>query len=93
VCKEERLVEAIRRFGQQSRLPNLWVYAENDKYFGPALAKRMHAAFVSSGGNAKLVIAPAFGKDGHTLFSLGGTSEWSPIVDDFLKSIAPASGP
>ena len=57
----------MRKFGQQSRLPTLWVYAENDKYFGPALAKRMHSAFVSAGGAAELVIAPPFGKDGHSL--------------------------
>jgi dienelactone hydrolase len=87
VCKEERLVEAMHKFGQKSQLPNLWVYAENDKYFSPALAKRMHAAFVSAGGDAKLVIAPPFGKDGHTLFSLAGTSKWTPIVDQFIKSI------
>jgi dienelactone hydrolase len=91
VCKEERLVEAMHRFGQKSRLPNLWVYAENDKYFSPALARRMHAAFTSAGGDARLVIAPPFGKDGHTLFSRAGTPVWAPIVDQFIKSIKTTS--
>jgi dienelactone hydrolase len=84
VCQEDRLVEAMRSLGRRSRLPMLWVYAENDKFFGPALARRMHNAFVSAGGTAEFVMAPPFGRDGHTLFSLAGIPDWTPIADRFL---------
>ena len=85
VCREERLVEAIRQFGQRSRLPMLWIYAENDRFFGPALARKMRDAFVGAGGQVQFVQAPAFGRDGHSLFA-SGIPEWTPAVDQFLKA-------
>jgi dienelactone hydrolase len=86
VCNEERLVSAFRVFGKTSRVPMLWVYSDNDHYFGPAVAEKFHHAFESSGGKAILVKAPAFGKDGHQLFSLTGTPHWLPLVDEFFAS-------
>jgi len=85
VCHPERLVEAFRKFGQRSRLPMLWVYADNDRFFNPALAKQFDAAFTGAGGRADLVIAPAFGSNGHSLFSPSGIPEWTPYVDKFLQ--------
>ena len=63
----------------------LWIYAENDKFFGPALARRMHTAFTGAGGRAQFIAAGAFGEDGHSLFS-GGVAIWTPMVDDFLRT-------
>ncbi len=40
----------------------LWIYAENDKFFNPALAKQFQDAFSKNGGDAELVMAPAFGE-------------------------------
>jgi len=85
VCKADRLIDAYRSFGRRSRKPTLWVYAENDRFFGPALARQFKDAFVAGGGSADLVMAPPFGRDGHLLFSAGGIPRWTPIVDDFLK--------
>jgi hypothetical protein len=64
----------------------LWVYAENDHFFGPALAQRFRDAFVGAGGKVTFVKAPAFGADGHHLFSSAGIPVWAPLVDDFLKA-------
>jgi dienelactone hydrolase len=86
VCHEERLVEAFRTFGQRARLPMLWVYAENDHFFGPALAQRLREAFTAGGGKVEFVAAPAYGEDGHSLFSAAGVALWTPFVDRFLKS-------
>jgi dienelactone hydrolase len=85
VCTEERLVETFGVFGKTSRLPELWVYTQNDQYFGPELAKKFHAAFTASGGVADFIAAPAFGTDGHNLFS-SGVSTWTPMVDRFLRA-------
>jgi ABC-type phosphate/phosphonate transport system substrate-binding protein len=52
-CAPDTLVEATRSFGKTSRIPTLWIYAENDTYFGPDLAKRMYEAFTAAGGNAE----------------------------------------
>ena len=87
VCDEDALVRAFAALGKTSRIPMLWVYASNDKFFGPDLAHRMHAAFTSAGGRAQFIDAPAFGRDGHLLFSASGASIWTPMVDGFLREM------
>ncbi len=85
VCDEDSLVRAFAALGRTSRVPTLWVYAQNDRFFRPALAHRMHAAFTDAGGRAKLIDAAAFGEDGHALFARG-ISTWTPMVDEFLRA-------
>jgi hypothetical protein len=64
----------------------LWVYAENDHFFGPQLAQHFYQAFTEAGGKATFIQANAFRRDGHGLFSLAGIPIWTPMVDDFLKT-------
>jgi len=84
VCAPERLAAAFGAFGKTSRVPMLWIYADNDLFFGPEVVQRLHQAFTSAGGSAELIRHPAFGKDGHALFALG-IALWTPYVDAFLK--------
>jgi dienelactone hydrolase len=84
-CRSDKLAAAFRAFGARSRIPMLWVYAANDHFFGPDLAKELDAAFSGAGGNATFVAAPAFGNDGHSLFSPAGIPLWTPYVDAFLQ--------
>ena len=86
VCRPDRLVDAFRSFGQRSRLPMLWVYAANDHFFGPALAQQFKSAFTDAGGHAEFISAPAFGDDGHGLFSPAGIPVWTPYVEAFLQA-------
>ena len=84
-CAPDKLVDATREFGRTSRIPMLWIYAENDTYFGPDIAKRMHEAFTAAGGNAEFHVLPPFGSDGHFLISSpDGVPIWSPLVSRFL---------
>jgi dienelactone hydrolase len=85
VCGEERLVEAMARYGEAARVPELWIYSANDRFFGPRLARRMHAAFVQAGGRAELLQAPASGRDGHGYFAQR-PEDWSPHVASFLRN-------
>ena len=81
----ESLTEAFAFFGRQSRVPSLWLYAENDKLFDSALVYRMHAAYKASGGAAELRIFPPLGDDGHTLWGkFDGRRQWLPELDAFL---------
>jgi len=86
VCNPGDLVRAFADFGVKSRVPMLWIYAENDHFFGPQIAEQFHQAFTRSGGTASFVRAAAFRKEGHGLFSLAGSRIWTPIVDDFLAA-------
>ena len=87
------VVGAYRSFGKTSRVPMLWLYAENDKYFWPELAQKFEEAFHSKGGNDQFVLAPAIGSDGHSLFR--HVDAWSATVDSFLKqqNIEPLAEP
>ena len=84
VCSSAALVRTFAAIGASARAPSLWVYAENDLYFGPDLARAMHKAYTDAGAPARLVMMPPFGQDGHSLFSRG-IPLWTPIVDAFLR--------
>jgi dienelactone hydrolase len=85
VCNSADLVEAFGRFGKTSRVPMLWVYAQNDHFFSPQLAVEFYRAFTAAGGSAQFVSAGPFGTDGHRLFSEVGSPLWMPMVDAFLQ--------
>ncbi len=84
VCEPGDLIAAFKDFGKHSRVPMLWIYAQNDKFFFPDLARKFDAAFRSGGGQDQFVLAPPDGDDGHHLFS--HPSAWSDTVDAFLKA-------
>lgn len=86
VCQKDKLIETVRAFGAQGRLPTLWVYAENDRIFGPDLARAMHRAFTGAGGKAALAMLPPVDQDGHRVFARG-TAQWNAPVDAFLKEL------
>ena len=87
VCGEQQLVSAFAQYGRTSRVPLLWVSADNNHFFGPRLVPRLTGAFSKAGGNLTYIKAPSFGSDGHQLFSAAnGIPVWSPIVDRFLAS-------
>ena len=87
-CAPKALVQAAARYGATARVPVLWVYAENDSFFEPILAKRMVAAYDAAGGRATFQPVGAFGRDGHNLAgSSDGTPVWSPLVENFLASV------
>ena len=84
-CGPDRLVVAAGEFGRSARVPMLWIYAENDTFFGPALTKLMHDAYVGAGGKAEYHMLPPFGSDGHFLIgSADGIPLWAPLVGPFL---------
>jgi len=84
-CAPAKLVDAAADFGRTARIPMLWIYAENDTFFGPDLSKRMHNAYTESGGRAEYRMLPPFGNDGHFLIgSPDSIPLWSPLVARFL---------
>lgn len=86
ICSEADEIDTFAKLGAASRVPMLWIYADNDQSFAPDLARRFHAAFTGAGGRAEFVAAPAFGGDGHMLFLRSAAiPTWGPWVDAFLK--------
>jgi len=84
-CQPDHLVEAAGKFGSTARIPTLWIYLENDTFFGPALSKRMVAAWRAAGGAAEYHLLPSFGEDGHFfIHHPDAVPIWAPIVKEFL---------
>jgi dienelactone hydrolase len=85
-CAPDKLVEATAAFGKTSRIPMLWLYSENDTYFGPPLARRMHDAFTAAGGDAEFHMLPAVGDEGHFLIhNIDSKPPWTLLISDFLR--------
>jgi dienelactone hydrolase len=84
-CEAYKLEKMYAEFGSKSKVPTLWIYTENDQYFGPKYSQAWHHAFVKAGGLAEFNLLPAFAADGHTLFT-AGMPVWEPVVTKFLQA-------
>ena len=73
-------------YGQTSRIPTLWIYAENDKWMGSKYPREWFEAFQARGGTGEYVLHPPFGDDGHNLFTRG-FELWKPMVERFLAGV------
>jgi dienelactone hydrolase len=84
-CAPDKLVEATAEFGRTARVPTLWIYIENDTFFGPEISRPMYAAYTGAGGSAEYHLMPPFGSDGHFFIdSPDAIPQWSPLVSQFL---------
>jgi dienelactone hydrolase len=89
-CAPDRLVEAAGIFGDDARIPTLWLYAENDSYFAPGLSNAMYRRFAVTGGagagsRSEYHLLPPFGPEGHLLADSGeAVALWAPILTRFL---------
>jgi dienelactone hydrolase len=87
VCNPAGLASMFGALGRTARVPALWIFAENDHFFGPDLARRMFAAYTGAGAPARLAMLPPFGRDGHTLVNAAPAEAWWPTVEPFLREI------
>ena len=87
-CAPETVGEAFAVYGRTARVPSLWLYAQNDQFWGPDVPKQWHAAYIASGGEAEFVaVPPVPNADGHELIFVG-RELWATAVESFLKRIA-----
>jgi dienelactone hydrolase len=85
-CAVEPVAKLLDTLGKQIKVPVLFHYASNDRFFNPATTKLWYDRFTAGGAKADYVMQPAFGSDGHYVFSSeGGAKVWLPAVESFLK--------
>lgn len=85
-CSEKALRALFAGYGKTARVPTLWLYSENDEYFGPDFPRAWFDAFKAAGGVGEFQGFPPVGDDGHRLFSRA-PQLWQPRVRDFLGAI------
>ncbi len=84
-CRPDAMAKVIAHYASTTRVPVLWLYVENDKYFGPDVAKSWFAAFEAAGGKGKLVLQAPYGQDGHLMFyKAEAIPIWSGAVQAFF---------
>jgi dienelactone hydrolase len=89
VCAPHTLIEAAREFGDEARVPVIWLVASNDSYFSPDLSKQIADAFRAGGDKVDFRVLPAFGSEGHWLAETDGAEKvFGPVLDVALKAAA-----
>jgi dienelactone hydrolase len=85
-CAIEPLARVFDELGKSVKVPVLFHYAENDQFFNAQTSRLWFERFAAGGARAEYVLQPAFGKDGHYIFSDdSGVRYWLPAVERFLN--------
>jgi dienelactone hydrolase len=88
VCAPHTLVAAAAEFGEDARVPVLWLVAANDSYFSPDLSKQLADAFRGGGDKVDFRVLAASGSEGHWLAETdGGAKIFGPALESALKSL------
>jgi dienelactone hydrolase len=87
-CRNDLLEAAYGDYGANARIPTLWLYSENDKYWGKSKPQAWFAAFKAKGAPGQFVQLPplpaSLGPDGHATFTRNPEA-WRPAFDAFLR--------
>jgi dienelactone hydrolase len=84
-CAVEPVAKLLESVGKNVRVPVLLHYAENDMYFNAQTSRLWYQRFAAGGARTEYVLQPAFGRDGHYIFSEElGVRLWLPVVEQFL---------
>ncbi len=85
-CRPDLLRAMFADYGRTARVPSLWLYAANDRYFGERFPREWFDAYAAAGGRGEFVALPAHGHDGHGSFTSNPTA-WRPPFEAFLRSV------
>lgn len=84
-CWPAAMTRAYAEIAGGSRVPQLWVYAENDRVFPERVVRAAYAAYRGAGARADLLMLPAIGADGHeVMVRAEAIARWLPEVLAFL---------
>jgi dienelactone hydrolase len=85
-CRPDLLADAAGSYGATASTPMLWIYAENDSFFAPAIARALYQSFTAAGGKADFEQPGPYDDDGHRLFfGRKGSTIWGPLVEHYLS--------
>jgi pimeloyl-ACP methyl ester carboxylesterase len=87
VCSPQHLVATMHELGAATHIPSLWIFAQNDGFFGPAIARQTFDAYTAAGAPAEFDAAPPYGHNGHLLIFSSPPAVWWPRVAAFLDRL------
>ena len=85
-CNPGATAQYWGEIAKNAKVPMLWLYWENDKYWGADVPKTWHKAWVDGGGRAQFTGFAAVGEDGHGGLNID-MDHWLPVVDTFLGQL------
>lgn len=85
-CSAHRLSTLYSDYGAASKVPTLWLYSENDRFWGAELPRKWFKGFVDAGGKGQFIQLPPYKDNGHGIFT-GNPASWKPAFEAFLQEI------
>jgi dienelactone hydrolase len=85
-CRPDQLRDAFALYGKTNRVPSLWMYSQNDRYWGTRYPKQWFNAFKQSGGKGEFVNLPADKNNGHYIF-VRNPEAWHPAFEAFIHKL------
>jgi dienelactone hydrolase len=85
-CGDYLIKDTFAKYGASNKIPTLWLYSVNDKFWGEQLPKDWFAAFQKAGGKGQFISLPAYKEDGHSIFR-GDLNAWKNDFEKFIKEI------
>jgi len=71
--------------GAGASVPELWLYADNDRLYDQSLINKYHDAFAATGGLARFELFHGIPGNGHLLLLY--PDRWQPVADEFINSL------
>jgi dienelactone hydrolase len=62
------MVDGFAELGKTTRIPTLWVFAENDSRYTAETIRASFEAFQAAGGKGRLLLSPPIEGDGHFIY-------------------------
>lgn len=89
-CGADLLKKTYKEYGEKSKVPSLWLYSINDKFWGEAYPREWFDSFkVGAEKNnvlTKFISLPPYKEDGHSIFT-GNPEAWRSEVNRFFNEL------
>ena len=85
-CRPDLLGHWFATLARTNRVPTLWMYSANDRFWGPRLPSEWYGAFARAGGRGRFVELAADKNNGHFIFTRNPPA-WHPVFEEFAAAI------
>ena len=85
-CSPQALERLWHQKAPGATAPMLWLYWENDKFWGAEIPRKWHQAWTSGGAKAQMHTLAAIGNDGHSGVGID-MNHWVPLAEKFLADL------